>query len=221
MTTALPDDPTLDEVRAVLAPLLPRHAAFDGWRPAAVENAAREAGADPAIALLAFSGGAADMIDAWFASIDARMGDGLAPDALTAMKVRDRVTALVEARLRLLAGDREALRRALTILAMPSNLALSARLGWRAADAIWRLAGDVAVDYNHYTKRATLGGIYAATLLVFLDDESGGHAETRAFLARRIAGLMRFEKAKARLGGRRDRHFSLSRFVGRLRYPAV
>lgn len=216
----LPDDPTLDEVRAALAPLLPAQAAFDGWRPAAVENAAREVGVDPDIALLAFDGASA-MIDAWFDSIDMRMARAFTAEAITAMKVRERITKLVEARLDLLAPDREALRRALAILAMPNNLSLSARLGWRAADRIWRTAGDSATDYNHYTKRMTLAGVYAATLVVFLDDESEGHADTRAFLARRIEDIMRFEKAKARLAGNSDNRLSLSRFIGRLRYPAV
>ncbi len=104
---------------------------------------------------------------------------------------------------------------------MPQNAAAGIRLGWRAADVMWRLAGDTATDFNHYSKRAILGGVYGATITVFLDDESEGWAETRAFLARRIDGIMRFEKAKAQWTGNADRRFSVSRFIGRLRYPAV
>ena len=84
---------------------------------------------------------------------------------------------------------------------------------------MWRLAGDTATDYNHYTKRAILAGIYAATLAVFVDDESEGKAVTRAFLDRRIDGVVKFEKAKARWLGKRE-HFDPVRFLGRLRYPA-
>jgi len=216
----LPADPTLDEIRAALAPILPDHAAFDGWRKDAVESAALQIGIDTDIAQLAFDS-AMTMIDAWFASIDARMAEAYTAQALADMKIRSRITALIEARLALLAPHREALRRALAILAMPTNIAMASRLGWRAADAMWRLAGDTAVDYNHYTKRATLAGIYAATLLVFLDDETETLTETRAFLSRRIDGLMRFEKAKAGFKARSEHRISLSRFVGRLRYPAI
>ncbi len=116
--------------------------------------------------------------------------------------------------------EKEALRRALSILALPQNMAHAAKLGWRAADHMWRAAGDTAVDYNHYTKRTLLAGIYAATLLTFLNDESEGHADTRAFLGRRIEGVMRFEKAKARLTANAEHRPSLARFVGRLRYRA-
>ncbi|MBB6122330.1 COQ9 family protein [Sphingobium subterraneum] len=219
--TQIPDDPTLDELRGALAPLLARHAAFDGWRPAAVENAAAQLPVDPTIAKLAFKGGAVDMIDAWFASIDARMADAWPADTIMPLKIRERITALVETRLTLIERDREALRRALSILAMPQNVARAGQLGWRAADAIWRAAGDSSVDVNHYTKRATLAGVYGATLLAFLDDDSDGWADTRAFLARRIEGIMRFEQAKGRLFAKKDRVFSPARFIGRLRYPAT
>ena len=216
----LPENPTLDELRIALAPLVARNAAFDGWRPAAVELAATRLGVDAGEAQLAFADGALAMIDAWFASVDAAMLGKCPPDALNAMKIRERITALIQARLDILAPDRESLRRALAILAMPQNAAQAAKLSWRSADAIWRAAGDTATDYNHYTKRSILAAIYAATIMVFLNDESEDLADTRAFLARRIDGIMRFEKAKSAMLARRENRPSLTRFLGRLRYPA-
>lgn len=214
-------DATLDELRAALAPAIAANAAFDGWNFRALEAAADSLGVDRDVARLAFSGGAAAMIDAWFAGIDLAMLARFTPEALAAMKIRQRITVLVEARLDLLAANRDALRRAAAILAMPQNAARAARLGWRAADVMWRAAGDAATDYNHYTKRTLLGGIYAATIAVFLQDESDDWAETRAFLARRIEDVMRFEKAKAGFLARTQNRPSLSRFIGRLRYPVV
>ena len=181
--------------------------------------AAEAAGVDAGVAKLAFPGGAVDMIDAWFGHVDRTMVAAVSDAA--GMKVRERIAALVEARLDAVAPEREALRRALAMLALPSNLARAARLGWRTADTIWRAAGDTATDYNHYTKRAILLGVYGTTVSVFLDDESEGFADTRAFLARRIDGIMRFEKAKAGFAKRTENLPSLSRFIGRLRYPAV
>ncbi len=214
-------DATLDELRPALAPAIATNAAFDGWNMRALDAAADSLGVDRDVARLAFTDGSVAMIDAWFAAIDAAMLARFTPEALAAMKIRARITALVEARLDLLAPNREALRRAAAILALPQNTPRAARLGWRAADTMWRAAGDTATDYNHYSKRATLGAVYAATLAVFLADESEGHAETRAFLARRIENIMQFEKAKAKWLVPSERHFSLSRFIGRLRYPAI
>ena len=218
---SLPADPTLDEIRAHLAPILPTHAAFDGWSTLAIDRAAEQAGLDPGIARLAFPSGAIDMIDAWFASVDHKMTATLTAEQLAGMKVRQRITALVNARIDAVAHEREALRRAIAILAMPRNLARAAKLSWRSSDLMWRLAGDKATDYNHYTKRMMLSGVYGSTILVLLDDESEGFTETRAFLDRRIENIMQFERAKGRFLEQAERRPSLSRFVGRLRYPAV
>ena len=216
-----PADLTLDELRQQLAPVIASNAAFDGWGDEARDMAASAAGIDPDIARLAFADGPVAMIDAWFAHIDAAMHAAVPAEARAAMKIRQRIAALVEARLDAMAPEREALRRALAILALPQNLARGTRLGWRSVDVIWRAAGDTAVDYNHYTKRTILLGVYGATVTVFLDDDSEDHADTRAFLARRIDGIMRFEKAKAGFLKRTEHRPSLSRFIGRLRYPAV
>jgi len=214
-------DLTLDEVRVALAEGIASNAAFDGWGDEARDMAADAAGIDRDIARLAFKDGAVAMIDAWFARIDQAMVEAVPAEQAAAMKIRQRITALVEARLAAVAPNREALRRALTILAMPQNAASGARLGWRTVDAIWAQAGDTATDYNHYTKRATLFAVYGSTIAVFLNDDSEGHADTRAFLARRIEGIMRFEKWKAGVAKRGENMPSLSRFIGRLRYPAV
>jgi ubiquinone biosynthesis protein COQ9 len=212
---------TLDEMREMLARELPVHAAFDGWTPEALVLAAEATGIDSAVAKLAFPGGAVDMIDAWFSQVDEVMLAKLTPKVLGAMKIRARIAALVEARIDILADDIEALRRALAILALPQNLPRAAKLNWRAADAMWHAAGDTATDLNHYSKRGILGGVYAATIMAMLDDESEGYADTRAFLSRRIDGIMRFEKFKGRFTHSTPERLSLARFLGRLRYPAV
>ena len=213
------DDRTLDELRLALAPGIARAAVFDGWSEVALGEAAAAAGVDPAVARLAFPGRALDMIDAWIAATDARMEAAFADGRLATLKVRERIRTLLLFRLDAAAGQEESLRRALALQAMPQNLTRTAHIAWRSADLMWRLAGDTATDYNHYTKRLLLAGIYSTTLLTFIDDDSEGKAQTRAFLDRRIDEVMRFEKAKAQLlnGGE---GFSMARFLGRLRYPA-
>lgn len=216
-----PDELNLDELRAVLAPLIPTHAVFDGWSEKALDMAAAELGVPGPRARLAFPGGAVEMIDAWFDSLDKAMLDAFPPEKIDTMKIRARIRDLLLFRFERILGQREALRRALAILAMPQNAPAAARLAWRSADRIWRVAGDTATDFNHYSKRAILTGVYASTTLVYLDDDSEDIAVTRAFLDRRIDDVMRFEKAKARWTGGRARLPSLSRFLGRLRYPVA
>ena len=216
-----PAEMTLDELREALAPLVPAHAAFDGWSDEALAMAAAELGIPAARAQLCFPAGAPDMIDAWFEAIDLAMLDAFPPERIAGMKIRERIRDLVMFRKQVAFPHREALRRGVAILAQPQNLGLASRLAWRTVDRIWRLAGDTATDYNHYTKRGILFGVYTSTTLVFLDDNSEDLADTRAFLNRRIDDVMRFEKYKASWRGSRERMPSLSRFLGRLRYPAI
>ena len=213
-------DMTLEELKLALAPAIADAAVFDGWTDAALVSASEAEGVDPDVARLAYPGGAMDMIAAWIASVDVAMFAALPAERLAVMKVRERIRSLVQARLDAIEGREEALRRALAIMAMPQNVARAGRLGWASADAMWRLAGDVATDYNHYTKRAILASIYTATLAVFVNDENEGKADTRAFLDRRIDGVMRLEKAKAQFLRPDAERFSVTRFLGRLRYPA-
>ncbi len=215
----LPADPTLDEIRDVVSARLASHAGFDGWNEKAIVAAAAEMGVDGDLANLACKGRAIDLIALWINAVDAEMAHRLPPQKLNAMKIRARITALIATRLEIMAPDKEALRRALTIMAMPQNLAASAKLGWRSADRMWRLAGDTATDFNHYTKRMTLSAIYASVLAVFVNDGSDNFDETRNFLDRRIENIMQFEKVKAGAKARSENMPSLSRLIGRLRYP--
>ena len=213
-------DLTLDELRLAMAPTVAEAAIFDGWSDDAVAAAANDLKVDADVAALAYPGGAMDMIAAWIETIDAQMVAALPQDVLGRMPIRERIRSLVQFRLDAVVGLEEALRRALAIMAMPQNAARSLKTGWHSADIMWRLAGDTATDYNHYTKRTILAGIYGATLAVFVGDDSEGKADTRAFLGRRIDGVMKFEKAKAKLLNSDRESFSLTRLLGRLRYPA-
>ena len=209
----------LQAIRRQLALQVGENAVFDGWTDAAVASAAAALGINPAVARLAFPKDQAGMIAAYAEGVDAALAAAFPPDAVAVMRVSQRVRAILLERLELMAPAREAVRRALAILAMPQNALAAARFGWRSADAMWRLAGDAATDFNHYSKRAILAAIYGATLLVWIDDDSEGWSETKAFLDRRLAGVARFEKVKADWRGSADRRPSLVRFVGRLRYP--
>lgn len=216
---------TLDELRVALAPDIAASAIFDGWNKTALIAAAEMAGCDTDVARLAFAdsgrgGLPMAMIEAWIASVDQAMEAEWPAERLATLKIRERIRTLVAFRLDAVADIDEAVRRALAVMAQPQNAARALKLGWRSADIMWRLAGDTATDYNHYTKRAILAGIYSATLAVFVNDESEGKADTHAFLERRIDGVMKFEKAKAQFLGKDRELPSLTRFLGRLRYPA-
>lgn len=189
----------IDDLRRdLLAAALP-HVAFDGWTQGALRRAARELDLPAAEAERAFPGGAREMLTFFIAETDRRMLADLAAHDLAAMKVRERITLAVRLRLGALAPHREAVRQGLSLLALPHNAGLGTRTLYHTVDAIWYAAGDTSTDYNFYTKRGLLAGVYGATVLYWLDDSSEDFAETWAFLDRRIADVMAIPKAKARV----------------------
>lgn len=213
-----PEVSPLEEIRRNLALPLGENAVFDGWTTAAVESAANSKGVDAAQARLAVPKDQAGKIDLYIQSVDRALEDWFTPERLDGLKIREKIRAIVWKRLEIMEPAREAVRRALSILAMPQNVPTGLKIGWRTADVMWRIAGDTSTDYNHYTKRMMLGGVYASTLLVWLDDPTEGWTETAAFLDRRIDDVMKIEQLKTDWKG--QEHFSVSRFLGRLRYPA-
>jgi ubiquinone biosynthesis protein COQ9 len=209
----------LEELRRRLALAVGENAVFDGWTRKALDSAAGQLGIDPIQARLAMPKRQADMIDLYVQEVDRALEAWATPKRMASMKIREKIRSLVWRRLEIMGPAREALRRALAILAMPQNVPLGLRIGWRTADRMWRIAGDTSTDFNHYTKRVSLGAVYGSTLLVWLDDQSEGWSETAAFLDRRIDNVMGIEKFKAEWRGSSDRRLSPSRFFGRLRYP--
>jgi ubiquinone biosynthesis protein COQ9 len=215
----MPDPSPLEQIRRRLALAVGENAVFDGWTRAAVDSAAGQVGIDPVQARLAMPKDQAGLIDLYLQEVDRELAAWFTPERLEKLKIREKIRSLVWRRLEIMGPAREAVRRALAILAMPQNVPLALKASWRTADLMWRIAGDTSTDFNHYTKRMTLGAVYASTLLVWLDDQSEGWADTAAFLDRRIADVMRFEKLKAQWRGSSDHRISPSRFFGRLRYP--
>jgi len=213
------DPSPLEQLRRRLALAVGEHAVFDGWTGKAVDSAATQLGIDPAQARLAFPKRPTEMIDCYIREVDRGLDATFTPERIEGLKIREKIRALVWRRLEIMVPAREAVRRALAILAMPQNVPLAFRIGWRTADLMWRIAGDTSTDFNHYTKRVSLGAVYGSTLLAWLDDDSEGWADTAAFLDRRIDNVMQFEKFKAEWRGSSERRLSPSRFFGRLRYP--
>ena len=188
---------TIDSEQFAVIDALLAQVPFDGWTETALRNALRALGRNPDEAKLLFPNGPAEMIEAYAALADLRMEQAAAADpALLAGGVPARVRALIALRLRQTAADRQAVRRAVAWLALPRNAAMAARITARTVDTIWHAAGDTAADFSWYTKRGILAGVYGATLLFWLRDDSEDDAATLGFLDRRLADVGKIGKLR-------------------------
>ena len=175
------------------------HVPFDGWGREAAIRGAEDIGLDAAAAMRAFPDGARDMIAWHLRMADRRMAEALAEMDLASMKIRERIATAVRVRLEQNAQHREAIRKAMAFLALPQNAPMAAQALYRTVDEMWFQAGDTATDWNFYSKRALLAGVYSSTVLFWLNDKSEGFRDTWAFLDRRIADVMKVPKLTGRL----------------------
>jgi ubiquinone biosynthesis protein COQ9 len=209
-----------ETVRDRLLPKALDLAVFDGFTPVMLDRAAREAGVSPAELAAAYPAGVADLLAEWSAKADACAESALAGPEAAAMKIREKVAFGVAARLRFLAPNKEAARRAAATLALPHMAPLASRLVWATADTIWRALGDKSTDFNFYSKRTILSGVWVSTFARWLADESNDMSETRKFLQARIDNVMQFEKLKAKARKYEIDPTGPFSWLARLRYPS-
>lgn len=191
MSASLERSPERDAAIEAMLPLV----AISGWTMRSLMDAA---GPD---ADLLFPGGTPDMIEAYIDWADRRMETAAAAADLSAMRLPDRVRAVIALRFKQNRPYKEAVRRAFGILSTPGNAKVAARSAARTVDSIWHAAGDTSADFSWYTKRAILAAVYGATLLYWLRDDSVEDERTLEFLDRRLAGVGRIGKVRRRLDG--------------------
>lgn len=175
------------------------HVPFDGWSVRAMRMASTDAGHDRTMAERCFPGGPVEAVEHFSDFADRLLVEEMAGADLQALRMRQRVAFLVRRRIEPWGGHREAVRRAMSLLALPPNGLVALRATYRTVDTIWHLAGDSATDFSFYTKRATLAAVHTATVLYWLDDMSEDAADTWGFLDRRIGDVMQIPKLRARL----------------------
>ncbi|MCZ8279521.1 MAG: COQ9 family protein [Acetobacteraceae bacterium] len=194
MMEAGPDRDARDAALDDILPLVPLH----GWQGSAIREGLKDAGMAPEDAEWMFPRGAISAIEAWIELADRRMEEaGLAAD-MAGMRTHERVRFLIKARLEAAEPHRDALRGALSLLALPWNAPIAARSLARSVSAIWYAAGDKSADFSWYTRRATLAAIYSATLAFWLSGRGQGLDAALEFLDRRLADHACFQKGLAR-----------------------
>jgi ubiquinone biosynthesis protein COQ9 len=192
-------------LRAALIEAALPHIPFDGFTDKLLARAAKEAGASKDDVPRLFPDGARSLLEAYSENVDGEMEKRLAKLKLSTMPVRKRIATAVRTRLAVLKPHKEAARRAVAHLSLPPNVPLGAKLVYRTVDAMWYAAGDTSTDFNFYTKRAILAGVYTATLMRWFTDTTQDESATEAFLAARIENVMQYEKFKTQVKQRLNR----------------
>lgn len=191
-------DKTPEELRESLLMAALEHVAFDGWSLKTMKQAAEQVDVKTGIIDLSFPGGPSEMVDLWAQSCDLAMLASVQKIDIEALKIREKITALVKLRIEAEFAHKEAAHRTVSFLTLPQNHTLSLKMLYRTVDLMWKTISDPSTDFNFYTKRMTLGLVYSSCFMFWLGDESENSADTWDFLDRRIENVMQFEKVKAK-----------------------
>ncbi|CCQ74373.1 COQ9 family protein [Magnetospira sp. QH-2] len=191
------DTKDLMEIRDGIIDAMMPHVLFDGWSERSMAAAVADLGHDKSMALRAFPGGLIEVAEHYCDWLDRRMMVELEAHDLANMRIRDRIATAVRVRIELVAGHRESVRRVVAYLSLPHHALVAAKCTYRAVDNMWFAAGDTATDWNFYTKRGLLAGVYTSTLLYWLTDSSEGFEDTWGFLARRIDEVLKVPKMQS------------------------
>jgi len=210
-----------DHTRDAILDAALKIAPFEGWTRLTLKRAVREAGYPDGADELYFEGGIGEVLDYWSVRLNRQAEAEISKLDLTALKIRERVTQGVLARLEAFGANEEAARRASSRLILPDLAATGVKQIWRAADMIWRAIGDTSTDANYYSKRAILSSVIGSTLPIWLADQSEEKTQARAFLNARIENVMGFENLKWRIKSKTKDLPNPAEILGQIRYGGL
>ncbi len=174
---------------------------FDGWGDNILKTSAKNAGLDENYAKIAFKNGAIDAVSMFLDNINTETFAKIDAEKLKILKIREKIFYILNCRFETMEEYKPVIRKTVQFLAMPQNIFCGTKFLWQMTDKIWYAAGDTSTDFNYYTKRTTLAGVYSSTLLFWLEDTSENYNDTKEFLKRRIENVMQFERIKGKIKG--------------------
>ncbi|XP_043477749.1 ubiquinone biosynthesis protein COQ9, mitochondrial [Leptopilina heterotoma] len=172
-----------------------------GWSQQAISAGAESIGY-PGVIHGMFPNGGADLVQHFYSSCNQELNEMLRAKALAIEEnpsepkptAEVQVREAMENRLRMLVPYKKSWPQAMALLVVPPNVPKSIANILTLVDDICYYAGDRSVDFNWYTRRIVLAGIYKTTELYLLQDNSEDHKETWKFLERRIEDAIQLRR---------------------------
>ena len=94
--------------------------------------------------------------------------------------------------------DKVFFKRTINYLLIPGNYTLLIKVLYKLSNNIWNISGDISTDFNFYTKRTILSGIYISTILRHFQTDN--MLETEKYLDDLLLKVSKIPKIKNRIG---------------------
>ena len=171
-----------------------------GWSGGLLNRSCKDCGYDEEFYKIVFPNGAIDFIDFYLLSrLDEVCLFAKNDESFAVLKTHEKIELLLKNYLSTFNNEKYILKKTLNHLAMPHNLAHFAHLKWQIVDKIWQESGDKSIDFNYYTKRLTLYGVFGSLLFYFIKDDSENSCDSWQFLQRSLKNVAKIGKFKSSL----------------------
>ena len=119
-----------------------------------------------------FPNGYKEMIRFFFDNLNQELKYKFINDDFSRIPVHKRIRKILITKLNIIKKDRIFFKRTFNYLLIPGNYRLLSRLLYNSVNNIWYVAQDNSTDFNFYTKRMILSGIYISVVLHFLNNNN-------------------------------------------------
>ena len=86
--------------------------------------------------------------------------------------VHKRIKKIILTKINLINKNKDFYRRTFYFLLIPINYKILTAYLYKSANLMWYIAGDKSTDFNYYTKRMILSGVYSSLILHFINNDS-------------------------------------------------
>ncbi len=114
------------------------------------------------------------------------------------LKTREKIAKALEIRI-IGIVPKAAILEQNALFLIPGNILSGAKCYSKTCDLIWRYAGDKSEDFNYYTKRGLLLGVYTSSRLFYLSDNSKDFTKTKKFIATSLERIINIAKIKDKI----------------------
>jgi ubiquinone biosynthesis protein COQ9 len=160
---------------------------FDGWSKEALRNASAALSLEPDYAEHLFADGIIEVVQMLITELDKEMLTRYHAKDRSEFGITKKVKEALKIRFQIMAERKLLFHQTIMYLTLPWNTPKAIKFAWNTADLIWHdVVGDNSLDFNYYSKRSLLSGVYAASLLYFISDNSIKHEDTFDFIDRKI-----------------------------------
>ena len=118
-----------------------------------------------------FPQGYIDLLIFYLDQINIEMTLLLKKQNLDNLKTHQKIKQIIISRLNIYQDNRKLFNKTFIFLSLPQNSKLAIKSLYKTIDLIWFLAGDKSTDFNFYTKRSILAGVYVSTIFNFFKNK--------------------------------------------------